>query len=42
MVEALMAYDYGIPLIILTDTGYAGDNLSNYWLKTVTLTTKRL
>ncbi len=27
MVEALMAYDYGIPLIIVTDTGYASDRL---------------
>lgn len=27
MVEALMAYDYGKPLIILTDTGYASDRL---------------
>ncbi|WP_324735072.1 TIGR00725 family protein [Thermococcus sp. SY098] len=27
MVEALMAYDYGTPLIIVTDTGYSSDRL---------------
>lgn len=27
MVEALMAYDYGVPLVILTETGYRSDKL---------------